>query len=390
MKLAEYCHGSICFCAQKGNFESFLNEAQTDGLHLWDIHKKGDRFYGRTRRKEYRRLSRIARRNSVRLRVQQRFGLPFILHRYRKRAGLAIGAVFFLLFLLIMQNFIWEIEVTGNQMLTREEILIAAKESGMQRGTCLYGLNLRTVQKNMEYRLPGVAWLTLNRKGSRVVIELHETEKKPDIIDNQTPCNLIARKDGIIRYMEIYEGEKIVKVKDSVSKGDLLVSGVTEDKFQQTRLLHADGKVIAETYSSKTFSLTLKTEEKIYTGAEKTRSCLNLFGFKLPLFIALPMEGTFEKELIQQPFCLFGKQLPIGLEKLKYKEYQLIKKTYTAEEAEKILMNQISEFEKEEWKNAEIISREIQKTENNGAFVIKVDYICEEDIAQKEEIMINE
>ena len=40
--------------------------------------------------------------------------------------------------------------------------------------------------------------------------------------------------------------------------------------------------------------------------------------------------------------------------------------------------------------SSELSNKEIQKTENNGAFVIKVDYICEEDIAQKEEIMINE
>ena len=53
-------------------------------------------------------------------------------------------------------------------------------------------------------------------------------------------------------------------------------------------------------------------------------------------------------------------------------------------------MKQISEFEKKEWENAKIISRKMVKTENNGAYVIKVDYICEEDIAQKEEIMINE
>ncbi len=75
---------------------------------------------------------------------------------------------------------------------------------------------------------------------------------------------------------------------------------------------------------------------------------------------------------------------------MEYKEYQTIKKSYTNEEAEEILMKQISEFEKKEWENAKIISRKMVKTENNGAYVIKVDYICEEDIAQKEEIMINE
>ncbi len=390
MKLFKYCRGVIRFRAYGGYFERFLNEAQSEGFQLWNIQKRNGIYYGRTRIKNYLKLARLARKCGVRLRTEQRNGLPFLLHRYRKRIGLVIGVFFFLTFLLMMQNFIWEIEVTGNNTLTTEQILSVARESGLQRGTSLIGLNLRVIQKDMEYHLPGVAWLTLNRKGSKVVIELHETEKKPDIADDQTPCNLIAKKDGVIKYMEIYEGEKMVKVKDSVCKGDLLVSGVTEDKFQQTRLLHSEGKVIAETYTEKTFSLPLETEEKKYTGMVKTRKHLNLFGFKLPLFIAVPIEGTYEKELTQEPLILFGKELPIGLEKMEYKEYQSIKKSYTNEEAEEILMKQISEFEKKELENAKIISREMVKTENNGAYVIKVDYICEEDIAQKEEIMINE
>ncbi len=295
MKLFKYCRGVIRFRAYGGYFERFLNEAQSEGFQLWNIQKRNGIYYGRTRIKNYLKLARLARKCGVRLRTEQRNGLPFLLHRYRKRIGLVIGVFFFLTFLLMMQNFIWEIEVTGNNTLTTEQILSVARESGLQRGTSLIGLNLRVIQKDMEYHLPGVAWLTLNRKGSKVVIELHETEKKPDIADDQTPCNLIAKKDGVIKYMEIYEGEKMVKVKDSVCKGDLLVSGVTEDKFQQTRLLHSEGKVIAETYTEKTFSLPLETEEKKYTGMVKTRKHLNLFGFKLPSVYCCPNRRHIRK-----------------------------------------------------------------------------------------------
>lgn len=390
MKLLKYFHGSICICAYGGYFERFLNEAQAQEIRIWSIRKSDGMFYAHTKIKSYLQLSRLARKFGVRVKIKKKNGLPFLLHRYHKRTGHVIGVMLFLSFLLVMQNFIWEIDVTGNLTLTKEQVLDAAREAGLHKGTALFQLNLRVVQKDMEYRLPNVAWMTLNRKGCKVVIELHETENKPEITDDQAPCNLIAKKDGVIKYMEIYEGEKKVKVNDSVEKGDLLVSGVTEDKFQQTRLLHADGKVIAETYTQKTFSAPLETEEKEYTGVIKERKYLNLFELKLPLFPAVPISGTWEKSWNQQPVKLFGKELPVGLETLIYREYRTVKRQYTTEEAEGIIMKQISDYEQSEWKNAKIISREMEKSENNGAYVIKVAYICEEDIAQKEEIMINE
>ena len=66
------------------------------------------------------------------------------------------------------------------------------------------------------------------------------------------------------------------------------------------------------------------------------------------------------------------------------------KRSYSPEEAEALLLKKIEEFEKTECKDAKIISKEIEKGEKNGAYVIKVSYVFEEDIAQKEEIIINE
>lgn len=390
MKIIRYYKGSVRFYLRSGCFEDLLNAVKKTNLRIWDIQKKNGVFYGTTEVKRYKELARLARSVGVLLQVKKRNGFPFLVHRYQKRIGLLIGAAFFLCFLLVMQNFIWEIEVSGNQTLTTEQILITAKEIGLHRGTGLFGTDLKTMQKTLEYRLPGVAWLTLNRTGSKVVIELHESEQKPDIADEEYPCNLVAKKDGVIKYMEVYEGEKMVKINDVVCKGDILVSGVTEDKFQQTRLLHADGEIIAETYTKETFSQPLEIEEKIYTGKNESRKYLDLFGFQIPLFFAFPLDGDFEKTQISEPLILFGKELPIGLETLELKEFQVLKKTYTLAEAEALLNQKIAEYEECTLKNAKIISKETEKEESNGAFVIKVSYICEENIAQKEEIMINE
>jgi len=393
MKIIHYCKGSVLFRAQGefGSFEEFLNHARRLNLRIWDIRKQNGIFYGKTKVKQYKQLARVARKSGIRLRIHKKKGLPFLLHRYHKRLGLWIGAVFCLCFLFVMQNFIWEIEISGNQSLSETEILEAAKELGLYQGTVIPMTDFKKLQKNLEYRLPGIAWLSLNRRGSSMVIELHETEKKPELLDHSTPCNLIAAKDGLILYMEIYQGEKIVKVKDVVCKGDMLVSGITEDKFQQTRFLHADGKVIAETYVEETFSFPLEREEKTYTGKVLRRNCLNLFGFQVPLFISFQKdEGAYEIDTKTESLSLFGKALPIEWEKRVLKEYFIEKRSYSVVEAEQILLAQIADYEAESLKNAKITSKKTYKQDKNGAFVIKVSYICEENIAQKEEIMINE
>lgn len=390
MKIIKYYKGSLSFSAYGGYFEQFLNDVKKQGLHIWNIKKRDGIFYGKTDVKRYLELSRLARKSGVRLRIKKRNGLPFLLHRYHRRIGLLIGVIFFFCFLSVMQNFIWEIEVSGNQALSETEILERAKELGLHRGTTIYGTDFKSLQKNLEYRLPGIAWLSLNRKGSLVVIELHESEEKPEITDRRIPCNLIAKKDGLIKYMEIYQGQKMVKVNETVCKGDILVSGVVEDKFQQTRLLHADGSVIAETYLEETFIQPFEIEEKVYTGKKKEHNYIHLFGFRVPLFLSFGLNGNYDKEQTENPLILFGKNLPVGLEKLELKEYQLVKKTYTQAEAEQVLKGKMEVYETELSKKVKMISKNTERLEQNGAFVIKVSYICEENIAQKEEIMINE
>lgn len=196
------------------------------------------------------------------------------------------------------------------------------------------------------------------------------------------------KKNGVIKYMEIYSGQKIVKPGDIVSAGDLLVSGIQEDQFQQTHFYSSRGKVIAETYQTKKFSQSLKFVDKQYTGQIKKRHYLDLFGLKMPMFLAFHMEGTFERSQTYAPLVLFEKQFPLGWYTLEYKEYQSVNREYTMQEAEKILLGQIEEYETKELQNVKIISKELEKAEGKNSYEITVHYTFEEDIAKEEKILL--
>ena len=388
--LIRYMKGTVKFCAYGAEFERFLNRALEEHIPIWNVGKNDGRYCAVTTVKGYKRLAKVARKNKIRLHTDRRKGFPFLAYRYRRRPGIVIGLGIFFGFLIIMQNFVWQIDVSGNVSIPTAQVIALAKELGLHQGAFTRRLDFKTIQKELEFRLPDVAWLTVNHMGSKVVIELKESKKAPDLIDENSPCNLVAKKDGVIKYMEVYSGQKMVKVKDVVGKGDLLVSGILEDQFQQTTFCTARGTIIAETYETKEFSQPLETEEKIYTGTVKKRNYLDLFGFKLPLFIAYHLDGQFENIQEYQQFRLLGKELPLGLHKLELKEYRTEKRSYQPEEAEQILLKQIEKYETTECKDAKIISKEVDKSENNGAYVIKISYVFEEDIAQKEEIIINE
>ena len=60
-------------------------------------------------------------------------------------------------------------------------------------------------------------------------------------------------------------------------------------------------------------------------------------------------------------------------------------KFLSTEEAEKILREKISEREKTEFENSNIISKNVNNYEKDNEYVSEVTYDCLEDIAQKQE-----
>ena len=73
--------------------------------------------------------------------MKRKVGIPFIIHRYRRRWGLAVGAIFLVLCLSLLSTRIWLIDVSGNSTVTDEEIIECVKEAGLFIGSRKAKLN---------------------------------------------------------------------------------------------------------------------------------------------------------------------------------------------------------------------------------------------------------
>ncbi|HIZ56443.1 MAG TPA: sporulation protein YqfD, partial [Firmicutes bacterium] len=329
------------------------------------------------------------RRLACRTRAEQRRGLPFLIRRYRKRIGLLIGAVLMICLLTFLQNFIWNIEVRGNHTISTQRILAAAEVYGIKPGGYLPDLDLHRISHKLKLQFDNLSIVSINRTGSRIEIILRESSPKPEI-EPDTPCNVIAAKAGQILYMDVLNGQAVVKRQDAVAKGDLLVSGIFEDKKGNTLLRHADAYILAQTEVERELRFSLSQVEKQYDPAEKQRYILSLFGLKIPLYIFGSSPENTEITSTYKPLVLFGTELPVGIYQNTHRTYTLERTSYTEEEAKELLQAEMERLEQTDFPNCKILSRDYTFRREQDTVILSAVYQCQENIALQTPIYLEE
>lgn len=385
-KLIRCLTGTVDFQIHGGYPERFLNLLNREGISIWNLKRNGFCITMSMTRRDYKRIRPSVRRSGVSAHVVAKHGLPVLLRRYRRRKGILAGALLAICLIAVMSCFVWDVEVVGNENLSTQEVLELFEGYGIKPGILRSKVDPGKLQKQAMLDLPEVSWIAIYVNGTKAVIQLKERVAPPDMIPLDTPCNLIASKEGQIKRIEAYDGQASVKLNQGVKKGDLLVSGIISDSLGQTMLRHAQGKVIAQTKNTYEIRVPLEQVKREYTGKTVTRRYLGVFGAKLPLFIAVRLQGMYETEQSTQEVSLFGFHLPMTLYTLTYSEYTEEQISFTQEEAKENALQQLEEKKSQELSQATVLDESIDTKIENGELVLSAVINCEENIAVQQEI----
>lgn len=269
----------------EGRFlERFLNVCSRRDIYLWDIKRLSPTTLScKISVKGFRCLPEVARKTHCRARIVDKRGLPIVLHRYRRRRWFAVGIAVFLLALLSLNLYVWKIEVRGNERVPTDIILQELDSFGVRVGQFRFRLDEKTLQNQMVAKIPQLAWLWVNKQGSKLVVEVKERDMAPAVVDKTQICDLVATRDGVIKTMNVREGKNLVAVGDTVLEGQTLVTGTIDIENVGVRTVHADGEVLARTWYEKTQAFSLTKREQVPTGNTKNRWSISLFSHTLPL-----------------------------------------------------------------------------------------------------------
>ena len=156
-------------------------------------------------------------------------------------------------------------------------------------------------------------WAAVNISGCRAVIEVRDYIQKPESKTYGEPCNIVADFDGLLLSLQVYNGTKANHEGNGVKKGDLLISGIVENRDFSSVFREARGKATAFHKDTLTFSAPEKEERRAYV-KEDSVNFLRFFHLKIPLGF-FKKGGNFEQYESEKRLRLKDIPLPFAIVK---------------------------------------------------------------------------
>lgn len=257
--------------------EAFLNGAVGRRMTVWDIRRENEasaRFC--LALGDFFKLRPLLKKTGCRVHVLERHGWPFYVRRLYKRKFFFVGLAGFVLGLYLLSSLVWQVDVEGNETLSKYEILQAARAQGIYRLQWKFRLrHLDDLARALHGQLPGTSWVGVELQGTRIVIKVVEAAR-PEPRELLSPRHLVAAKSAMVTEIRSTKGKPLVKPNAVVRKGDVLISGIIGEG-ENRQAVPAQGVIKGIVWYESDIEVPLVQRRKVYTGESYGRFYL-IFG----------------------------------------------------------------------------------------------------------------
>lgn len=393
-KVINYLRGSVQLELTGAFPERFLNICAAENVPFWRVEQPDPHTLRVTLAVQDRKLAeQLASRSMCQVREVGRRGMPAFLTRFRKRYALLAGLALSILAACILSNFVLIIDVTGNERVSRGEILSELDRLGFGIGSYGPAVDERDLVNRALLDLEDLGFLTINIKGIRAEVVVREAPVKPEIVDKNKRADVVAVRDGVILEVGAKAGKEMVKEGDAVLKGEVLISGLvtyedgTGEEFS-SREVRADGEVWAITERTERRSIPLKTWGKGASQGSQTRYALRVLGHRIKFYRNSSISyDNYDKISREYQLTLpGGLELPVSWIKTEITSYESASTTLTRESAERYLKERLQEQLKAEVADGTVLSQSWETEEKDGVLTVTVKASCNEQIGRTVEL----
>ena len=372
--------------------ERFINICISKRIFIWDIQReKSSIMYANIGIKDFKRLKNVAKKTKSKVSIEGKYGIPFLLHRYRKRKNFFILCSIILISLVAMSRFVWNIEIEGLQIIPKEEFMQELNDYGLKIGTRKSLIDSNSIINKMRLTRDDISWMGIDIKGTNIIIKIKEKEKAPIVINKSDYCNIVSNKTGLITKINVQDGTKAVEIGDMVKEGDVLVLGLLEGKFSgETRYVHAIADVEAKVWYSKKEKFYYNQDIRKETGQIENKYSIKFNNFKINFTKTLSKFQNYDTICKSKKILLFPNfYLPIEIVKKTNIEYKKISKTFTEEELIEIATEKLEiEIEAEIENKDNIINKQINVDKQEEYVEVEIIYEVIEKIGIEEKIIL--
>lgn len=388
--ILSYILGYLRISVEGYYIERFINICKKNKIIIWNLKRRKDiQLHLNVRKGEFKELCKIAKKTGCKIKIENKKGLPFFIHKYKKRKIFIFLLAILICLIILSSNFVWNVDIRVEDNQNLENILQDIEKAGLKTGRLKSKVETKEIINKIRLERKDIAWMGIELKGTNAIVRLVKSDEKPDIIDENEYCSIVSDKAGIITKINAQTGTANVKVGDTVNKGETLINGWMEGKYTGIRYVHAKGEVEAKVWHTKYKRISYNTTEKRETGNVKNQYSIKFNNFKINFHKKLSKFKIYDTIETEKKLKLFSDfYLPISIIKITNKEIEEIEKTYNLEEAKNIGIQELQkELDDEIVDKENIVNKNINTYEVENGVDVYVTYEVLENIGTNEKIV---
>lgn len=382
IRLWRYIRGYLRIRITGSGTERFINGCRHRNIRLWNLQAVNGAYEVNMFVCDFKKLKTILRKTGTKVTIVKRIGLPFFLFRYRRRKLFFTGCVLCFALLVMLTRFIWDIDLSGNQIYTREQILHYLENNKVHTGMVKSKVNCSQIAADLRRNYKNIIWVSASIDGNRLCIRVREnmdayrskTKKQRENRKEKAvyPYDLVADTDGVITEIVPREGIPRIRKGKKVRKGQVLVSGQVPVKDDSQTVIdyqyhRADADIKAEVKILYKEVLVNSYMKKVYGTIKKKEDYIRIADWQFQtgdIFPEKQTEQTKKQEIYitNHPLCLFDRiKLPVSYGTKTTVFYRISQKNHTTKEKQQLLSHTFSQYCRDlEKKGVEILENDVK------------------------------
>ena len=195
---------------------------------IYDVKYEQNSISFSVNKKDAKRVEKLLEKKYVKINNKNEKG-PFTnLKKSVLRIGIIIPIFIFLSLILVLNNFVFRLEIQGITNVNKQEIINVLKEENLYGFIPKSDINLSDLENEIQ-KLDKVSLVSAVIKGNTLIINIKEKVYNSEYEDKDNFKPILALKSGIITEITVVQGTPLVKVGQTVQKGQELVAPYVVD-----------------------------------------------------------------------------------------------------------------------------------------------------------------
>lgn len=334
-----FFYGIVKVTIRGKGMERFINDCIRNDIPVWNVRREEEALSFFIRLKDVHAIRSVARKNECKCYLKRKAGLPFLIQRSLKNSGFIIGFGLFFIVILLLSNMVWGIDIKGAKPSTEHLIKKELDAMGVKVGKLQFFIDdPDTIQRKLTNNIQELTWVGVELIGTNYHLEVVE-KNEPEKITLSGPQHIVAKKKAIITKMYVEQGQPAVTIHEHVREGQILVSGFIGNEKNQQKVA-AKAEIFGETWYRAEVIKPIETTFNVFSGKDIRKYYLKLGSFHVPVWgFNQEIFPSFEMEDDVRTVKFLKWSLPLGYVKEIYREKEVVKRSYSINEAKEAALN---------------------------------------------------